>query len=150
MDSMKKPDKSSTPKTLMPLLGFIVAGGLGVIAYFLAPELIKFLSTQGIQGMGQFQFYDKLGIVDGDVEGSSARYVFAALIWGLLFSILMVVVAMALGTHPEDEDVIMLRPKENDAKAMKKYYEKLEKQKKKMTKQAKEYQKRKEKEAKKK
>ena len=150
---MKMTEPEPKKSSLLPAMGFIIALGVGAIAFFLAPELIKFLGGLEIQGMSRARFYSKLGIGAGttdDIMGTSTHIAFAVLIWFAIFSILMLIVASALGTNVADQDAALLRPKESDRKGMKAYHKKLDKHQRKQAKLAKDYVKRKEKGAKKK
>ena len=83
------------PHALLPIMGLVVAIAIGIVAYFLSPILLDIIRDQ----MGVQSYERRLGRVDDD----TLRYIFSGLLWLILFSICMMIVAVAIGEDPEEE-----------------------------------------------
>jgi|GEM_PF-1265978 len=109
---VKEAKKEKKINPFLPVLGLTLAVMMGIISFFAAPFLLDLF----IDYYGEVEFNRQLG----DVDRSFVEYGFMALMFFSLFGIVMFIVAAAIGEDPEDEQRLV-RPREGDVKAMKKW-----------------------------
>ncbi len=115
---VKVAEKKKARNPWLPFIGFMIAVSVGVIAYFGSPLLTELIKNQ----LGEAEFNSRLGSTSqGTFEAAVAVF-----IWLVLFAVVMMIVAAAIGEDPEEEGRL-LRPREGDAKAAKQYLKKLDK-----------------------
>src|SRR5687768_16696377 len=124
---VKQAEKSIGIRAYFPIMGLVLAISVGVLAYFLAPELIKLLAGMEFQGTPEGEFYRKLDILYSDpsqihdaLMNTKAQLAFAALLWLIIFSTMMVFVSAAIGEDP-DKEFTILQPRKGDIKGAKKF-----------------------------
>lgn len=108
--------KKKKRSALMPITGLVMAGSIAVVAYFSAPILIDFLIEQRPD-------------LRADLAGNMGTFeiVVTVFLWLTLFSLSMLVVAIAIGSDPVKDDTV-LHPRPGDKKALVKYAKEMDKQ----------------------
>lgn len=108
---VKEAQKTKKMHPLLPVMGLVIAVCLGVLAYFLSPIVIDLIEKQ----VGEYEFNQRVGNSRQYLE-----YAFAAFIWLVLFALAMAIVSAAIGEDPEEE-LRLVRPREGDVRAWRKY-----------------------------
>ncbi len=120
------PKKKRRSKALLPLMGLTLAILLGVVAYFLAPLALKGLGSVNEEWRARiYQVDDPATAADESQEFQpNYEYLMAAVLWGVLLSLAMTIVAVAVGPSPEKETLKMMGPSPADKKALAKQLKK--------------------------
>ena len=120
---VKEAKKERKYQRIMPAMGFIIAVTLGVVAYFVAPEFLVFMRTDG---PSHASINERLSDMSAS-EYQLMEYATMVFIWLVLFGAAMLIVAVAIGEDPREEEMI-LRPKEKATpKEVKQYLKKVKK-----------------------
>lgn len=122
------PEKASR-HGLLPVMGLVLALCFAGIAYFSAPPLIAFIQEQ----TGKAAFNQRIG---GEENLQMLEIAFSIIIWFILLSVSMMIVAILVGEDPDEEDRI-LQPRLGDKKKTKKYFKDMDKMEKRRAKQLK-------------
>ena len=115
---VKQAEKVKRANPFLPFIGFVVAVSVGVMAYFLAHPVTELIEDQLAPG----EFQRRLG----DISQENFEIAVAAVLWLLLFSVAMFIVAAAIGLDPEEADTLVA-PRPGDVKGTKAYLKKLDK-----------------------
>jgi hypothetical protein len=100
---VKTAKKERKFRKIMPAMGLVIAVALGIVAWFLAPEIIDLAK--------------KNASINEQLTGMTLQeqdyfeYAVAAFLWLLFFGMAMLAVSIAIGEDPQEEQLI-LRPKE--------------------------------------
>lgn len=96
--------KKSAHRGLLPVIGITLAVLLAVVAYFLAPALIDFGSSQNARLGNRFDEFDR------SYGEGTFRYVVAALLWLVLLAVSSLIVAMFVGKDPQKDALNAVGP----------------------------------------
>ena len=116
---VKVAEKQRKYRRIMPAMGLLIAVTLGILSWFLAPEIITFARTDGPAAVNE-----RLSKMNSE-ELQYLEYAATVFVWLILFGGAMLIVSIAVGEDPMEEEMI-LRPRENASpKEVKKYLKKV-------------------------
>ena len=116
---VKEAKKQRKYRRIMPAMGFVIAVTLGIMSWLLAPEVVHFARTDGPSMINE-----RLSDMN-DEELQYLEYAVTAMLFLVLFGAAMLMVSVAIGEDPMEEEML-LRPRMNASpKEVKKYLKKV-------------------------